>query len=169
MTEVLLDILREAEPGLIVQKVHETRHHSYEFAGTFTMEEDILHQMSVTLSLDDEDKVEFFEVTNPSGKKHLFFSKFEDGMVVFKHPGLAEAGIWTYHAKLYPPGISGAVGTGGGLSKMTVDVVSRANNLEAQPIVMEVFTDVNQANPVDPFQGNFLCFNVPTNIYYQLS
>ena len=113
---------------------------SYEFAGTFTMEEDILHKMSVTLSLDDEDKVEFFEITNPSGKKHLF-SKFEDGMVVFNHPGLAEAGIWTYHAKLYPNSGLPSDENGG---KITVDVVSQSNNAEAEPILLEVFTSVDQ-------------------------
>ena len=147
MTEILLDILRESETDIQIQKVHETRHMSYEFAGTFTMEEDILHEMSVTLSVDDEDKVEFFEITNPSGKKHLF-SKFEDGMVVFNHPGLAESGIWSYHAKLYPN--SGLPGAAAG-SKMTVDVVSHANNVEAEPIVMEVFTDVDQAVEVDVY------------------
>ena len=85
LSEVLLDVLHLAE-GLRIQKIHETKHLSYEFAGTFTMEQDILHKMHVTLSVDDENKVEFFEVTNPSGKKHLF-SQFEDGMVVFSHPG----------------------------------------------------------------------------------
>ena len=140
LNEVLLDVIKEAEPGAQIQKVHETRHMSYEFAGTFTMEEDILHKMSVTLSLDDEEKVEFFEITNPSGKKHLF-SKFEDGMVVFNHPGLAEAGIWTYHAKLYPS--SGLPNDANG-GRITVDVVSQSNNAEAEPILLEVFTNVDQ-------------------------
>ena len=65
LSEVLLDVLDLAE-GLRMQKIHETKHLSYEFAGTFTMEQDILHKMHVTLSVDDENKVEFFEVTNPS-------------------------------------------------------------------------------------------------------
>ena len=140
MTEILLDVIKESESSVKIQKVHETRHMSYEFAGTFTMEEDILHKMSVTLSLDDEEKVEFFEITNPSGKKHLF-SKFEDGMVVFKHPGLAEAGIWTYHAKLYPNSGLPSDENGG---RITVDVVSQSNNAEAEPILLEVFTNVDQ-------------------------
>ena len=115
-------------------KVHETKHLSYEFAGTFTMEQDILHKMHVTLSVDDENKVEFFEVTNPSGQKHLF-SQFEDGMVVFSHPGIAQAGIWTYHAKLYPnTGLSST-------TKMTVDVVSQSNNAEAEPFMLEVLSN----------------------------
>ena len=90
--------------------------------------------MHVTLSVDDENKVEFFEVTNPSGQKHLF-SQFEDGMVVFSHPGIAQAGIWTYHAKLYPnTGLSST-------TKMTVDVVSQSNNAEAEPFMLEVFSN----------------------------
>ena len=68
-------------------------------------------------------------------------------MVVFKHPGLAEAGIWSYHAKLYPN--SDLMGSG---NKMTVDVVSRANNAEAAPVVMEVFTSVHQADEVRQFK-----------------
>ena len=132
MLEVLLDIFRESE-GLRIQKVHEARVQSNEFAGTFVMEPDMLHKMSVTLTIDDENKVELFEMTNPSGKKHLF-SQFEDGMVVFRHPGIAQTGIWTYYAKLYansilPPG-----------EKMTVDVVSSANSDEAEPFLIEVFT-----------------------------
>ena len=151
LSEVLLDILHIAE-DLQIQKVHETKHLSYEFAGTFTMEQDILHKMHVTLSLDDENKVEFFEVTNPSGKKQLF-SKFEDGMVVFSHPGIAQAGIWTYHAKLYPnTGLSSS-------TKMTVDVVSQSNNAEAEPFLLEVFsnTDSHQSK-VDAYNDRVVLY-----------
>lgn len=57
-------------------------------------------------------------------------------MVVFSHPGIAQAGIWTYHAKLYP-------NTGSLMSttKMTVDVVSQSNNAEAEPFMLEVFSN----------------------------
>ncbi len=148
LSEVLLDILHLAE-GLKIQKVHETKHLSYEFAGTFTMEQDILHKMHVTLSVDDENKVEFFEVTNPSGKKHLF-SQFEDGMVVFSHPGIAQAGIWTYHAKLYPnTGLSST-------SKMVVDVVSQSNNAEAEPFMLEVLT--SNLNNLDAYQDQMIIY-----------
>lgn len=134
LSEVLFDILHVAE-GLEIQKIHETKHLSYEFAGTFTLEEEMLHHMSVTMSIDDEEKVEFFEITNPSGKKHLF-SKFEDGMVVFNHPGLAQSGIWTYHAKLYPT-------SGLPQDQILVDVVSQSNNAEANPTFLEVFTNID--------------------------
>ena len=126
-----------------IQKVHEAVHGTEEFSGTFTMEDDILHKMSVTLSVDDEDKVEFFEITNPSGRKHLL-SKFEEGMVVFNHPGMAEPGIWSYHAKLYPdqqPNIN----------RMTVDVISQSNNAEAEPIILNAFTSVQYQHEVTPF------------------
>ena len=149
LSEVLLDVLHLAE-GLQIQKIHETKHLSYEFAGTFTMEQDILHKMHVTLSVDDENKVEFFEVTNPSGKKHLF-SQFEDGMVVFSHPGIAQAGIWTYHAKLYPnTGLSSS-------SKMTVDVVSQSNNAEAEPFMLEVFSD-DTKHEIDAFGDQIVLY-----------
>ena len=73
------------------------------------------------------------------GCKLLFFtflySQFEDGMVVFSHPGIAQAGIWTYHAKLYPN--TGSLST----TKMTVDVVSQSNNAEAEPFMLEVFSN----------------------------
>ena len=150
LSEVLLDILHIAE-DLQIQKVHETKHLSYEFAGTFTMEQDILHKMHVTLSLDDENKVEFFEVTNPSGKKQLF-SKFEDGMVVFSHPGIAQAGIWTYHAKLYPnTGLSST-------TKMTVDVVSQSNNAEAEPFLLEVFSNTDSDPNVDAYNDQVVLY-----------
>ena len=151
LTEVLLDILRKSEPGTAIQKVHETRHLSYEFAGTFTLDESMLDGMSVTLNVDDEDKVEFFEITNPSGKKHLF-SKFEDGMVVFEHRGAAEAGIWTYHSKLYPT-------AGLPAERMTVDVVSHGTprvpsqlkSESSSPVMLDVFTNVDGAE-VDLYQ-----------------
>ena len=114
----------------------------------------MLHKMSVTLNIDDEDKVEFFEITNPSGQKHLF-SKFEDGMVVFNHPGMAQSGIWSYHAKLYGSDISveeeedeGNQSEGEKRKKVQqkppkgesveVDVVSQSNDAEANPFLLEV-------------------------------
>ncbi|CAB4068963.1 unnamed protein product [Lepeophtheirus salmonis] len=112
LSETLMDILKEAE-GIQIQKVHETKHYrELEVSGTFTMEEDILHKMSVTLSIDDEER-------------------FEDGMVVFNHPGLAESGIWTYHAKLYPETNV--------MNHMSVDVVSQSNNAESEPFILEAF------------------------------
>ena len=73
---------------------------------------------------------------NPKLQFFIFlYSQFEDGMVVFSHPGIAQAGIWTYHAKLYPN--TGSLST----TKMTVDVVSQSNNAEAEPFMLEVFSN----------------------------
>lgn len=144
LLEVLLDIFRESE-GLRIQKVHEARVKSTEFAGTFVMEPDMLHKMSVTLTVDDENKVELFEMTNPSGKKHLF-SQFEDGMVVYRHPGIAQTGIWTYYAKLY-------ANTDG--ETMTVDVVSNANSEDSEPFMIEVFTS---NSVVDAFKDKLIIY-----------
>ena len=95
--------------------------------------------------------MEFFEVTNPSGKKQLF-SKFEDGMVVFSHPGIAQAGIWTYHAKLYPN--TGLAST----TKMTVDVVSQSNNAEAEPFLLEVFSNTDTHPKVDAYNDRVVLY-----------
>ena len=151
LTEVLLDVLRKSG-SLNIQKVHETRHLSYEFAGTFTLDESTLDGVSVTLNVDDEDKVEFFEITNPSGKKHLF-SKFEDGMVVFEHRGAAEAGIWTYHSKLYPT-------AGLPAERMTVDVVSHGGGSpkgESSPVMLDVFTNADGVE-VDLYQQPIIIY-----------
>ena len=96
LSEVLLDVLHRTGAGRrrSIQKVHESTHRASgsggEFAGTFTLGEALSSRMSVTLGVDDEERVEFFEITSPSGGKGHHFSKFEDGMVVFSHPGVAE-------------------------------------------------------------------------------
>ena len=114
----------------------------------------MLHKMSVTLNIDDEDKVEFFEITNPSGQKHLF-SKFEDGMVVFNHPGMAQPGIWSYHAKLYGSDIGAEEEekeegedrrkAAPQVESVEVDVVSQSNDAEADPFLLEVIYVVLQS------------------------
>ena len=151
LTEVLLSILKQTEVHTGIQKVHEAVHGTEEFSGTFTMEGDILHKMSVTLSLDDEDRVEFFEITNPSGRKHLL-SQFEEGMVVFNHPGLAEPGIWSYHAKLYPDHQQSRI------NRMTVDVISQSNNAEAEPIILDAFTSVSTSLEVIPHSNPIVIY-----------
>ena len=83
-----------------VEKIHETHYNSLGFAGTFTFEKEAASELLITLNVPDEEKVELFEVKDPSGKKRIF-SKFEDGMVYFKFSGPLPPGIWSYHAKLY--------------------------------------------------------------------
>ncbi|QQP41565.1 Epithelial chloride channel proteinlike, partial [Caligus rogercresseyi] len=153
LSETLMDIFREAE-GVPIQKVYENKHSGdLEVSGTFTLETELRHKMSVTLSIEDEERVELFEITNPSGEKHLF-SKFEDGMVIFNVPKKAEAGIWTYHAKLYPDANDET-------NAMSVDVVSQARIEE--PIILEAFASPTQAE-VDPYD-----ISEPVIIYARLT
>ena len=56
--------------------------------------------LRVTLTIPDEEKVEFFEVENPLGETKIL-SKFEDGMVYFTFTGKLETGLWKYRAKIY--------------------------------------------------------------------
>ena len=86
------------------------------------------HELLITLNVPDEEKVELFEVKDPSGKKRIF-SKFEDGMVYFKFTGLLPPGIWSYHAKLYHDSLYPD-------TKMTVDVITKCE--EDTGIVAEV-------------------------------
>ena len=53
------------------------------------------------MNIDDEDRVERFEIYTPSGQKKMF-PTFLDSLVHFSMPGPNEPGIWTYVAKLYP-------------------------------------------------------------------
>ena len=119
LNEIMLDIINRAG-GPTVAKLHTSEHMSYEFSGTFVVEENLRNDLTITLSIEDEEKVEFFEVIDPSGQKNIF-SKFEDGMVLLRFGGQSEAGIWTFHAKLYPEVSLPA-------QRMTVDVVGQGRS-----------------------------------------
>ena len=102
LTDCLMDVLNRLTPGQArLQKLFQTNHAQHEFTGSFFVEENLRTDIIVTLSIDDEQKIEFFEVSDPSGKKYIF-SKFEDGLVLFRFPGESEPGVWSYRAKLYP-------------------------------------------------------------------
>ena len=128
--EIFASIVTKIEHE-IVEKIHETHYNSLGFAGTFTFEKEQNAELLITLNVPDEEKVELFEVKDPSGKKRIF-SKFEDGMVYFKFSGRLPPGIWSYHAKLYHDSLYPD-------TKMVVDVVTRS--LETtDSVVAEVFS-----------------------------
>ena len=54
----------------------------------------------VEISSPDKNDIEYFELTNPTGKVFQF-PKFEHGLVHFKLAGVQEPGIWSYKAKLF--------------------------------------------------------------------
>ncbi len=149
LTEVMLDVLNTAG-GVRTHKLHSSRHSSREFAGTFTLHPSLRSRMSVTLSVQDENSVEFFEVTDPAGHKRLF-SRFEDGMVIYDGAEKAQPGIWTFHAKMYNAGESGRSG-----ARATVDVISEATDESAQPCLLDVFVSSN--NVVDAYRDPVVIF-----------
>ena len=71
-----------------------------QFSGQFVLTEQREATLRLTLTLPDEEKVEYFEVENPRGERKIL-SKFEDGMVYFTFSGLLPTGLWKYRAKLY--------------------------------------------------------------------
>ena len=71
-----------------------------QFGGQFLLAEQREATLRLTLTLPDEEKVEYFEVENPRGERKIL-SKFEDGMVYFTFSGLLPTGLWKYRAKLY--------------------------------------------------------------------
>ena len=99
LTEVFLDILNDIEKEKI-QKIYHQVHSGSEMSGKFYIEELTSRDITVTLSIDDEQNVESFEVKDPSGKRNIF-SKFEDGLVIIRQPGISKSGMWSYHVRLY--------------------------------------------------------------------
>jgi hypothetical protein len=124
-----------------VEKLHEAHYNSLAFAGTFTYdkEETSGDDLIITLNVPDEEKVEYFEVKDPSGKKRIF-SKFEDGMVYFKFSGHLPSGIWSYHAKLYHDSVFPE-------TKMSVDVVTKSESQTG--IIVDVFTSRESSDGSD--------------------
>ena len=119
LTDCLLDVLNKVSVGSgdPVQKLFQSHHMQHEFSGSFFVEEDLRTDIVVTLSIDDEQKIEFFEVSDPSGRRNIF-SKFEDGLVLFRFPGDSEPGVWSFRAKLYPDSALP-------VREMTVEVLAR--------------------------------------------
>ena len=148
LTEAFIDVLNTLETDQ-VQKIYESQHQQLEFSGAFYVEENTRTEVTVTLSIDDEQKVENFEVKDPSGKRNIF-SKFEDGFVIFRFPGKSDSGIWTYSAKLYED-------TSLPARKMTIDVTARSEGKGVTVTTMGSVTedkDHNQIILVDIKKGN---------------
>lgn len=129
LQEILAHVVARVE-GDTVEKLHETHYNSLAFAGTFNYNREDPTDLIITLNVPDEEKVEFFEVKDPSGKKRIF-SKFEDGMVYFKFSGHLPSGIWSYHAKLYHDSVFPD-------TKMSVDVVTKSDSDTG--LSVEIFT-----------------------------
>ena len=131
LTEVFLDILNNIEDENI-EKIYHQVHTGSDLSGKFYIEEFANRDITVTLSVEDEQNVESFEVMDPSGQRNIF-SKFEDGMVYFKFSGRLPPGIWSYHAKLYHDSLYPD-------TRMVVDVVTKSDS----GIVAQLFTSLQR-------------------------
>ena len=103
LAQVFLSILNTAEEEERLQKIFHADQEldtEGEFSGHFYVEESSSGDLAVTLSIDDEQKVESFEVRDSAGRRNIF-SKFEDGLVIIKMLGPANSGQWSYHGRLY--------------------------------------------------------------------
>lgn len=141
MNEVLIDIINLVNKTSQLYKIHESNHQSYEFSGTFQLESD-QQDAIVTLLIEDEQSVEYFEVINPLGEKNIF-PKYEDGAVQVHLPASRKPGIWSYHAKLYPD-------TSIALHRMSVDVVVRSEEARVQVagVPNPVIEDLSKPVPI---------------------
>ena len=102
ISDIFTSILSQAG-GIEVQKFHQElliTDDENMVAGNFVVEETLRNNLWVEISSPDQDDIEYFELTNPTGKVFQF-PKFEHGLVYFKLAGLQEPGIWSYKAKLF--------------------------------------------------------------------
>ena len=102
ISDIFTSILRQT--GKVqVEKFHEEQKISDEahsVSGNFVVEENLRDNLWVQIAAPNEDDIEMFELTNPSGRV-FEFPKYEHGLVYFKLAGTQEAGIWTYTARLF--------------------------------------------------------------------
>jgi len=102
ISDIFTSILGSAA-GVYLQKFHQEQKISDDsnmIAGNFVVEESLRDNLWVQITTPDEDDIEMFELTNPTGQ--LFsFPKFEHGLVYFNLQGAQEPGIWSYQARLF--------------------------------------------------------------------
>ena len=97
--EILMEIQNTAEARQTV-KIHQAVYHQSEVEATFTLGYGLERDVLVVLYIDDEMKVEQFELTDPLGR-HNIFSQFDTGLVYFKLSNSSDIGVWSYRVKLY--------------------------------------------------------------------
>ena len=102
ISDIFTSILSNAG-GVQLQKFHQEQKISDDsnmVSGNFVVEESLRKNLWVQISSPDQDDIEYFELTNPTGKVFQF-PKFEHGLVYFRLAGLQEPGIWSYQARLF--------------------------------------------------------------------
>ena len=102
ISDIFTAILRSAAE-VPLQKFHEEQKLSDDsniVSGTFVVEESLRDNLWVQLSSPNEDDIEMFELTSPTGEV-FEFPRFEHGLVYFQLSGAQEPGIWGYRARLF--------------------------------------------------------------------
>ena len=99
ITQIINNIRNQAEIERR-QHIFSALHTDINALNTFRVEAGLEADLIVALSIDDESKVENFELVNPDGEKNIF-AKFQDGLVYFRFPGKSATGVWTYRVKMY--------------------------------------------------------------------
>jgi len=136
LTEVFINILNIVESNQEkLEVIYHKKHEGSQISGDFYVEETASTDITVTLSIDDEQKVESFEVLDSTGKRNIF-SKFEDGLVIIKMLGKSNSGMWSYHIKLYEDPLVGDNNNVAVDSKLIIDVTSKSEGGSVTVITM---------------------------------
>ena len=102
ISDIFTSVLRESA-DIQMQKFHhelKMTDDSNTVSGNFVVEESLRRNLWVEISSPEQDDIEYFELTNPTGKVFQF-PKFEHQLVYFRLEGLQEPGIWSYKASLF--------------------------------------------------------------------
>ena len=102
ISDIFTSILRTAG-GINLQKFHDEQKISDDahiVSGNFVVEESLRDNLWVQIASPEEDDIEMFELTNPTGQV-FEFPRFEHGLVYFNLAGSQEPGIWSYRARLF--------------------------------------------------------------------
>ena len=102
VSDIFTSIMRHGA-GMKIHKFHHQitiTDNSSQVVGNFVVEESLRKNLWIEISSAEQDDIEYFELTNPTGQVFQF-PNFEQKLVYFKMSGLQEPGIWSYKAKLY--------------------------------------------------------------------
>ena len=151
ISDIFTSILQTAG-GVKLRKFHQEQKISDDsniVSGTFVVEESLRDNLWVQIASPDEDDIEMFELTNPTGKV-FEFPKYEHGLVYFKLTGSQEPGIWTYRARLFQKDQ---------LVRVSIQVLAEPSHKDS--IVLEAWTSVD-------YEG-VNALNTPVKIFARLT
>ena len=94
LSELMMSVTNRVEEVNIV-KIHSQIYYQNRVEATFSLEYGFTSEMFVMLTIDDEMKVEQFDLTDPSGNVNIF-SHFDTGAVYFRVTNVTGVGVWTY-------------------------------------------------------------------------